>query len=83
VRIVAATNVDMQDAIFKGKFREDLFYRLNTVPIRIPPLRDRKDDIILLFRKFISDFSNKYRIEPVTIDNNAKDILLQYVGPAM
>jgi len=81
VRIVAATNVDMQEAIFKNKFREDLFYRLNTVPIKIPPLRERKEDILLLFRKFISDFSNKYRIEPVTIDNNAKDILLQYRWP--
>src|SRR6187455_3651019 len=60
VRVVAATNVDMLRAIENGKFREDLYYRLNTVPIRIPPLRDRKEDIYMLFRKFASDFSDRY-----------------------
>src|SRR6187455_1912869 len=60
VRVVAATNVDLLHAIEQGKFREDLYYRLNTVPIRIPPLRDRKEDIYMLFRKFASDFSDRY-----------------------
>lgn len=61
VRVVAATNVDVFEAVKKGKFREDLYYRLNTVPLRIPSLRERKEDINLLFRKFIVDFSDKYR----------------------
>src|ERR1041385_860164 len=62
VRVVAATNVNIQDAISRGKFREDLYYRLNTVPISLPPLRDRRNDIHLLFRKFASDFAAKYRM---------------------
>src|SRR5690606_14933587 len=61
VRVIAATNVDIYEAVQKGKFREDLYYRLNTVPLRIPALRDRKEDIHLLFRKFVADFTDKYR----------------------
>ena len=75
VRIVAATNLDMEDAIKKGKFREDLFYRLSTVEIKIPPLRSRKDDIHLLFRKFASDFAKKYNMPTVRLDEDAQDLL--------
>ena len=75
VRIVAATNLDMEDAIKKGKFREDLFYRLSTVEIKIPPLRSRKDDIHLLFRKFASDFAKKYNMPTVRLDQDAQDLL--------
>jgi transcriptional regulator with PAS, ATPase and Fis domain len=78
VRVVAATNVNIQLAIEKGKFREDLFYRLNTVPIIVPPLRDRKQDIHLLFRKFASDFSAKYRMPTIKLDANAEQILSNY-----
>jgi len=75
VRIVAATNLDMEDAIKKGKFREDLFYRLSTVEIKVPPLRSRKDDIHLLFRKFASDFAKKYNMPTVRLDEDAQDLL--------
>jgi len=78
VRIVAATNVNMFDAIEKGKFREDLYYRLSTVDINLPPLRERKDDIHLLFRKFAADFSQKYKMPPIKLDDNAIDLLLKY-----
>tara|TARA_B100000953_G_scaffold298282_1_gene294770 strand:- start:3229 stop:4518 length:1290 start_codon:yes stop_codon:yes gene_type:complete len=78
VRIVAATNLDMESAIRKGKFREDLFYRLSTVEIKIPPLRNRKDDIHLLFRKFASDFAKKYNMPTVRLDNNAQKLLTLY-----
>ncbi len=78
VRIVAATNVNMFDAIEKGKFREDLYYRLSTVDIPLPPLRDRKDDIHLLFRKFASDFAHKYKMPPIKLDDNAVQFLLQF-----
>ena len=78
VRIVAATNVNMFDAIEKGKFREDLFYRLSTVDIMLPPLRERKDDIHLLFRKFASDFAHKYKMPPIKLDDSAVEILLKY-----
>ena len=78
VRIVAATNLNMDDAISKGKFREDLFYRLSTVEIKIPPLRDRNTDIILLFRKFASDFAKKYNMPTVRLDNDAQRILKNY-----
>lgn len=81
VRVVAATNVDIAAAIQKGKFREDLFYRLNTVPIRIPPLRERKDDISLLFRKFASDFAEKYRMPAIHLENNGVAILENYRWP--
>ncbi len=78
VRVVAATNVNLQDAISKGKFREDLYYRLNTVPITVPPLRDRKDDIPLLFRKFAADFASKYRMPSVKLDAGAERLLTEY-----
>lgn len=78
VRIVAATNVNMFEAIEKGKFREDLYYRLSTVDIMLPPLRERKDDIHLLFRKFASDFAHKYKMPPIKLDDNAIDVLLKY-----
>lgn len=78
VRIVAATNVNMQDAIAKGKFREDLYYRLSTVEITLPPLRDRKDDIFLLFRKFASDFAHKYRMPAIKLEDNAIPYLINY-----
>jgi len=81
VRIIAATNVDVYESVRKGKFREDLYYRLNTVPLRIPPLRERKDDIYLLFRKFVSDFSNKYRTPGIQLDNEAIQILSNYSWP--
>lgn len=78
VRIVAATNVNMFDAIEKGKFREDLYYRLSTVEIVLPPLRDRKDDIHLLFRKFASDFAHKYKMPAIKLEENAIPYLLGY-----
>ena len=78
VRIVAATNVNMQDAIAKNKFREDLYYRLSTIEIFLPPLRERKEDIHLLFRKFASDFAQKYRMPAIRLDENAVRILENY-----
>jgi transcriptional regulator with PAS, ATPase and Fis domain len=78
VRIVAATNVNMFEAIEKGKFREDLYYRLSTVDIPLPPLRERKDDIHLLFRKFASDFGQKYKMPPIKLDDNAVQFLQRY-----
>jgi DNA-binding NtrC family response regulator len=78
VRIVAATNVQMRDAIQKGKFREDLYYRLSTVEINLPPLRDRKEDIPLLFRKFASDFAQKYHMPTLRLNEDAQQILTQY-----
>jgi transcriptional regulator with PAS, ATPase and Fis domain len=78
VRVVAATNVNIQQAIEKGKFREDLYYRLNTVPITVPPLRERKQDIHLLFRKFASDFSAKYRMPTIKLDEPAEQVLSNY-----
>jgi len=78
VRIVAATNVNLFDAIDKGKFREDLYYRLSTVDIALPPLRDRKEDIHLLFRKFASDFAHKYKMPPLKLDDNAVQILQKF-----
>ena len=81
VRIIAATNVKLKEAVDKRKFREDLYYRLNTVPIIVPPLRDRGEDISLLFRKFASDFSDNNNIEPVRLDNESKDLLRKYMFP--
>ncbi len=78
VRIVAATNLNMENAINKGKFREDLYYRLSTVEIKIPPLRHRKSDIILLFRKFASDFAKKYNMPTVRLDDDAQKIMQNY-----
>lgn len=78
VRIVAATNVNMFDAIEKGKFREDLYYRLSTVEIALPPLRERKDDVHLLFRKFSSDFAHKYKMPPIRLEDDAVDLLVKY-----
>ena len=77
-RIVAATNVNMMEAIEKGKFREDLYYRLSTVEINIPPLRDRKEDVVLLFRKFASDFAQKYHMPPLQLDEYAQSLLTEY-----
>jgi len=81
VRVIAATNVNLYTAIEKGKFREDLFYRLNTVPIRIPALRERKEDIPLLFKKFALDFSEEYRIPPVKLTEEAEQFLINYRWP--
>lgn len=78
VRIVAATNVKMIEAIEKGKFREDLYYRLSTVEISLPPLRERKEDIHILFRKFAADFAYKYKMPPIKLDENAVQLLLKY-----
>lgn len=81
VRIVAATNVEMQEAIRKGKFREDLYYRLNNVPIRIPPLRERGKDIVSLFKKFALEMSEAYHMPRIQLDQAAEDLLLQYQWP--
>ena len=78
VRIVAATNLNMEEAIQKGKVREDLYYRLSTVEIKIPPLRNRKEDIHLLFRKFASDFAKKYNMPTIRLDDNAQKLLNLY-----
>lgn len=78
VRIVAATNVKITDAISHGRFREDLYYRLNSVPIIIPPLRDRKEDIVLLFRKFASDFAEKYRMPSLQLEDSAQALMVNY-----
>ncbi len=81
VRVIAASNVDVPRAIDNGKFREDLFYRLNTVPIKIPALRERGEDIFLLFRKFAVDFAEKYRMPAIRLDSEAKNVLLNYSWP--
>ena len=81
VRVIAASNVDVSKAIEHDRFREDLFYRLNTVPIKIPPLRERGEDIFLLFRKFAVDFAEKYRMPSIRLSNEAKNLLLSYSWP--
>jgi transcriptional regulator with PAS, ATPase and Fis domain len=81
VRIVAATNVNILDAIHKNKFREDLYYRLNTVPIIVAPLRERKEDVFLLFRKFASDFAEKYRMPSLVLQPEAQTLLTEYRWP--
>jgi len=81
VRIIAATNVDLQERVRKNKFREDLYYRLNTVPIQVPSLRDREDDVLLLFRKFASDFAEQYRTEAIRLDDRAEILIRNYSWP--
>jgi len=81
VRVLAATNVNLLELVQMGKFREDLYYRLNTVPIKIPALRERKEDIYLLFRKFSSDFAGKYRTTPIRLDEEAQQVLINYSWP--
>ncbi|MBR5351518.1 MAG: sigma-54-dependent Fis family transcriptional regulator [Prevotella sp.] len=81
VRIVAATNINMQKAISEGRFREDLYYRLNTIPIQMPPLRERGEDIILLFRLFAMQMAEKYRLPRITLTDEAKEIMLHYKWP--
>jgi DNA-binding NtrC family response regulator len=81
VRVIAATNKDLLQLVQQGKFREDLYYRLNTVPIRVPALRDRKEDIPLLFRKFVIDFAERYKTTPVQLDDAARQMLVNYPWP--
>lgn len=81
VRIVAATNVNMRKAVSEGKFREDLYYRLNTIPIQVPPLRDRGEDVILLFRLFALQMAEKYRLPKITLTEGAKQLMLKYKWP--
>jgi len=81
VRVIAATNVNLFAAVQKGKFREDLYYRLNTVPIFVPPLRERGADIELLFRKFVSDFADRYKVAPIKLTDDAKELLVRYRFP--
>src|SRR3954447_14628876 len=81
VRVIAATNKDLLESTQNGKFRQDLYYRLSTVPIRVPSLRDRKEDIPLLFRKFVVDFAERYKTNPVQLDDEAKGLLINYPWP--
>lgn len=81
VRVITATNIDIIQAVAAGKFREDLFYRLNTVPVRVPALRERGEDIFLLFRKFSVDFAERYRMPAIRLDNQAREMLLSYYWP--
>ena len=80
-RVVAATNLDMLKAISEGRFREDLYYRLNTVPITVPALRKRGDDVVLLFKKFAMDFATKYNVPKIQLDSSATNALIEYSWP--
>jgi transcriptional regulator with PAS, ATPase and Fis domain len=81
VRVIAATNVNLIKAVEKGEFREDLYYRLNTVPIYVPPLRERGEDVVMLFRKFTTDFSERYKVKPIALDDGAKKLLIKFPFP--
>jgi DNA-binding NtrC family response regulator len=81
VRVIAATNKDLLEQVHQGKFRQDLYYRLSTVPIRVPALHERREDILLLFRKFAVDFAEKYKTAPVQLDDDAKNLLINYPWP--
>ncbi len=81
VRVIAATNVNLLELIQRGKFREDLYYRLNAVPIKVPALRERKEDIYILFRKFCIDFADRYNTNPISLDEDAKKLLINYSWP--
>jgi transcriptional regulator with PAS, ATPase and Fis domain len=81
VRVIAATNKELLEFTQTGRFREDLYYRLNTVPIKVPALRERKEDILLLFRKFVSDFADRYKTTPVQLDDEARNLLINYSFP--
>ena len=81
VRVIAATNKELIEYTHSGRFREDLYYRLNTVPIRVPPLRDRQEDILLLFRKFATDFADRYKTTSVQLNDEAKNVLINYSWP--
>ena len=81
VRVIAATNRELLEFAEKGKFRQDLYYRLSTVPIRVPALRDRKEDIPLLFRKFVVDFAERYKTNPVQLDEQARNLLINHPFP--
>lgn len=81
VRVVAATNINLMQKVEDGKFREDLYYRLSTVPIFVPPLRERGKDVELLFRKFATDFAEKYKVKPISLTDEAREVLLQYRFP--
>ncbi len=81
VRVITATNRDLYESTQNAKFREDLYYRLSTVPIRVPALRDRKEDILILFRKFVTDFADRYKTTPVQLDEDAKSLLINYTWP--
>jgi len=81
VRVIAATNKDLLEQVHHGKFRQDLYYRLSTVPIRVPALHERREDILILFRKFAVDFAEKYKTAPVQLDEDAKDLLINYPWP--
>ncbi|GHV00033.1 sigma-54-dependent Fis family transcriptional regulator [Bacteroidia bacterium] len=81
VRVTAATNINLHEAIRTGRFREDLYYRLNTVPITVPPLRERREDIYLLFRKFAADIAQQYRMPPISLDDDARAALEEYGWP--